>query len=446
MLDMFYGKVRRVVRLAPKNHAKTTWFSHVLPLWLTAVNPDLRIIVASVNSDLAERFQRVNRRELERNEDLIQAFGDFKPVIPEKWTQSELIVNRQIKSPSPTWRAVGSEGAVQGGRADWIIGDDIADIENSTTTLQRDKLDLWVDSDLLGTLEPDGRVLLIGTAKHNDDVYHRRERRAQEDASSWDFKRDDALVDEAAKQTIWPTRWTWDALMEKKSAIGSLAFNRDYRNVAVNEETSLFPLALLRRALRPDLVMLTTYDGPDSIVAGVDYGIVESEREAQASDRDFTVLQNWQLLPGKRFRLTWMLRYRGKGFTEQAQILTSTLQRFSTLRIAISEANQAQRWMSSEILRTSIGSLPIFPHVTTKKAHVDLFEGIPSLSALFEAGAIELPYGDAYSKSMVDVFIQELHGLSVEAHDDTVMAFYLASVGFRKLSGGVSWGVLKTRT
>jgi hypothetical protein len=437
-LRMVRGDLRYVGIQAPKSHAKSTIFTKISTLWLTCVtDPNLRIINASVNSELAERFMRANRRELESNELLIEDFGPFKPDQPEKWTQSELIVRRTSTSQSPTWRAVGSAKPVQGGRSDWAMGDDLADLENSMTQRQRDKLQEWVDGDLLGTLEPDGRALIVGTAKHNDDVLMRIEKKSKLPGSQWHFWRFDAIVDEERKITLWPARWSWDALMAKKAVVGSMTFNRDYRNVATNDETSLFPMAMLERAKNRDAVFEDHYGAGDGeterVIAGIDLAIIENERDAQASDGDYTVVMVWRRADNGRRRLCFGLRKRGLGMTPQITMVESTLRRYPTLRVATVEANQAQRWFASSLLAASKGDLPIRKHVTGKGVRVDIYEGIPSLQALFEANLIELPYGDdERTRAFVDVFINELHGLGVEAHDDTVLAFWLAEIGARR--------------
>ena len=436
---MVRKELRFVGIQAPKSHAKSTIFTKIAPLWLTCTqDPNLRIVNGAVNSDLAERFMRANRRELEINELLIEDFGPFKPDIAEKWTQTELIVRRESSSQSPTWRAVGSQKPVQGGRSDWVFGDDLADLENSMTQRQRDKLQEWFDGDFLGTLEPTGCALVVGTAKHNDDLLMRIERKSKEPGSEWFFKRYDAIVNEERKITLWPARWDWDALQSKKNAIGSLTFNRDYRNVATNDETSLFPMWMLERAKNRDIGFVETYgtaEGEtDPVTAAIDLAIIEDERQAQKADGDYTVIQVWRKAATGRRTLLWGERKRGLGMTPQISLAESTLRRYvASLKVATVEANQAQRWFASSLLTAGRGDLPIKQHVTGRGVRVDIYEGIPSLQALFEAYQIELPYGDERSRAFVDIFVNELHGLGVEAHDDTVLAFWLNEVGLKKL-------------
>jgi hypothetical protein len=222
-------------------------------------------------------------------------------------------------------------------------------------------------------------------------------------------------------------------LMDKKADVGSVTFNRDYRNVAVNDETAIFKMELLNAAKRPDLVMQMTCD-EGTVTAAIDLAIIEDERQAQATDGDYTVIEVWKKTEAGRRQLLWGERRRGMGMTEQVNLAEAILRRYRALKIAIAEANQAQRWFGSALLKQVRGSLPIQKHVTGRGVRADVYEGIPSLLALFEAFEIDLPYGDERSRAFVDVFINELHGMGVESHDDTVLTFWLNEIGIRKLT------------
>jgi phage terminase large subunit-like protein len=429
---------RQIVVRAPKGHAKSTVIGKVIPLWLICcINRDIRGITACVNTELAERFTVSIERELTHNELLQADFGPFYSS-GNVWTKAEFTVIRQSRSPSPTWRAVGSQKSIQGGRADVIIPDDAVDIMNTATQQQRDKFAEWFDGDLLGNLEPGGRVFMVGTSKHHDDQYHRLARNPRWTSKVWD-----AIVNEEQRQALWPERWSWDALMAKRESIGRLSFMRDYRNVCVTSESSPFRLEDLENARRSDLTFATACD-VGSVVAGIDLGIIEDARAAQAADSDYTVPSVWQVHDG-RWRLLWLERFRGMGLHEQAQRLALRLRGYVALKVVTVESNQAQRWMASELLRSDLADLPIRRH-STSRTKADPYEGVPALSALFEAGKVDLPYGDERSREATDILIGELFGLGVERHDDTVMSFYMATIGARQiLSQHVTFTSITTR-
>lgn len=83
--------------------------------------------------------------------------------------------------------------------------------------------------------------------------------------------------------------------------------------------------------------------------------------------------------------------------------------------------------------------LPGVPHTVDKKKH-DLYEGVPAMSALFEADKVTLPAsphhelggGEEDPRAMVDVFVAELHGLGRESHDDSVMCMWARETWARR--------------
>ena len=64
---------------------------------------------------------------------------------------------------------------------------------------------------------------------------------------------------------------------------------------------------------------------------------------------------------------------------------------------------------------------------------MDIYKGVPSLAVLFENRKYRLPRGDDRSVRMTDILTNELVGLGIEAHDDTVMALWIAECGALKM-------------
>jgi hypothetical protein len=61
-----------------------------------------------------------------------------------------------------------------------------------------------------------------------------------------------------------------------------------------------------------------------------------------------------------------------------------------------------------------------------------VFEGVPGLALLFELGRIDLCAARDIERGLVDTLAAELHGLGLEAHDDLVMALWMAVVVIRR--------------
>jgi hypothetical protein len=72
----------------------------------------------------------------------------------------------------PTVSAYGTGGSVIGARADLVIPDDLLDFDNSRTAHQRQLVQRWMHNSLLSRRKSEtGRVIMVGTAWHHEDIY-----------------------------------------------------------------------------------------------------------------------------------------------------------------------------------------------------------------------------------------------------------------------------------
>ena len=84
------------------------------------------------------------------------------------------------------------------------------------------------------------------------------------------------------------------------------------------------------------------------------------------------------------------------------------------------------------------GLTNIVPHVTSGHNKSDMLQGIPGLTILFEQGRVKFPYGDEYSRNIVDLLMGELASIgwtnkgieSIGQHDDCVLSMFMAKRGF----------------
>ena len=110
------------------------------------------------------------RGNLSKGTPLTKIFGEFET---ETWSQDELIVRQRAKHlVAPTVMAAGVQKTLTSQHFDLIIADDIVVPDNCGTKDQREKIyDFYLS--LFDLLEPDGRIVVIGTRYHQDDLYAR---------------------------------------------------------------------------------------------------------------------------------------------------------------------------------------------------------------------------------------------------------------------------------
>jgi predicted phage terminase large subunit-like protein len=159
------GKTPRLILIAPRGAAKTTYVSRLLPAWYFAARPNTSIIAVSHTQEPAEQNSRAVQRLVREHAALLGY--DLVNDAAGRWETSN----------GSLYTAAGVGQAVRGRRADLILVDDPlrsrAEAESETS---RNSLWEFFHSDLLFCLKPRGGVVLIATAYHELDLMCRLER------------------------------------------------------------------------------------------------------------------------------------------------------------------------------------------------------------------------------------------------------------------------------
>jgi len=221
-----------VVIHVPVEHAKSTWFSLVVPLWILCGDRNTQGCIISNTSRQAEGFLRAIKWHIEFNPRLKEDFGDYliprKPTKKDpigKWTDTVIMVQRDEaeQSKDPTILAIGTGGALLGARFDWVIADDILDLKNTQTDILRNKVKIWWDEIVDSRIIDGGRRIVLGTLQHtkdllcelsDNDIYHYVHLSALDEYNT----------------PLWQEQWSYDRIMEKKQSIGTISFLKTMQN------------------------------------------------------------------------------------------------------------------------------------------------------------------------------------------------------------------------
>lgn len=184
-------------------------------------NPNLRILIASNTQIQAEIFLREIKNHFEANDKLKQIFGDY---VGPKWDSREIIVKPRTKHhKESTVTCIGVGGPTASRHYDIIVADDLVDEENARTELQRERLFIWFYKSLIPTLVASGKIYLLGTRWHPNDLY------------GYIIKNTPLiklLVIPAIKEdgtSAWPSEWPIDKLLKIKAEVGLPIFNTQYQ-------------------------------------------------------------------------------------------------------------------------------------------------------------------------------------------------------------------------
>jgi hypothetical protein len=186
--------------LAPWRHGKTTLCTIRLALWEIGKNPDVRVRIICADDDEAILRVSAIRRYLESPE-YRWIFPHIEPGRLGDWSKHRLFVNRTSPGPDPTLEAAGVFTGEAGGGNDLIVLDDIVTYQNSILrpSLRNQVFDV-MSAVWLRRVEPDTRIVAVGTTWHVDDAYQKL--RKQGGRWRWlvqgvsdDFERIDCHVD-----------------------------------------------------------------------------------------------------------------------------------------------------------------------------------------------------------------------------------------------------------
>jgi phage terminase large subunit-like protein len=338
----------------------------------------------------------------------------------------------------------GFGSSVRGAHPYWIVVDDGLKDNVIYSALQRQKSIDYFHSVIMNMLVPGGQIIVVGTPFHASDLYgdlKSKSRFATNNKKGWFVIEYPAIFPDG--RILWPHRWSFFDLMDKRSTQGNIIFSRENLCRPITNEASIFPLKVLERSLlRMENYTLVRNrdDFPikfNKVVTGCDFAISANVGS------DYTVFTTWGVddETGERWLLNFY-RDKGKTFHEQMQILKGINARFRPDTMVM-EQNTFQQIFVQE---SDKQGLPVIGH-TTGIDKYDLKTGWPGLAIDFERGKIHIPIGDTYSQNVKDLIFSDLGSVaftdkgleSVGEHDDISSSFWLAKLAANLITTGFKY-------
>jgi len=206
-------------------HAKSTWFSLILPLWFFINDRNTHGAILSNTATQASGFLSAIKWHIENNDRFKNDFPEIIPDYKRKWTEKEIMLvrDKDKQGRDPSLIARGTGNAILGTRFEWVIADDICDLDNTANEAQRQKTLNWWNEELDSRVVEGGRKIVIGTLQHNDDLLC-----TLSDNKYYKYICLKGLSDNNVP--LWGEYWSYERLMKKKETIGSLAFEKVIQN------------------------------------------------------------------------------------------------------------------------------------------------------------------------------------------------------------------------
>lgn len=424
--DKLVAQNKRVCVLSPRDSGKSFFFNLAYPIWKVITTPGGSGFIFSATKQQAQIILDIIKVEIENNPKLQWLLPQGSKRV---WSATHIKL-----SNGHHIYARGYGTRVRGGHPNWIVVDDgINDDSGFSETVRRKAVDYFYSA-ITNMIVPGGQIIVVGTPFHTSDLYGDLSRNKE-----YVYRRYKAINDDGT--ALWEVRYPISRLLARKREIGPIRFAREFQCEPIADEMSLFPYRLFKgepaEAMAVRLGMSAEYWEERGVTRyiGVDFAISSNV------SADYTVIF---VVGVDKHGNRWIIEiFRAKGLSYQAQL--STINRLGRLydpAAVMLEANQMQTIFGNELQRTT--DLPIYKHTTGAEKHA-LDKGVPSLRVLLENGKVRIPRGDKRSVRRTDTFIDEMRNFtflkgkvaSVGAHDDTVMAFWLANLAIKR--GGVTF-------
>lgn len=270
---MTAGEIDRLAVFMPPGAAKSTYASILYSPWHLAQRPADCVIAASHTAELAEKWGR-------RVRNLI---SEHRLVLGLDLAPDSQAAGRWETSAGGEYFAAGVGGAIAGRRADLVVIDDpVRSREDADSELIRDKTWDWYKSDLYTRLKPSGRIVLIQTRWHEDDLAGRLLTDMAQGGDHWEVISLPAVAEandplgRSVGQALWP-EWEGTAELDRKRrAVGPREWSALYQQRPAPEEGDYFKAEWLKPYERePARDTLRIYGGSDYAVTadGGDYTV-----------------------------------------------------------------------------------------------------------------------------------------------------------------------------
>jgi len=361
----------------PPRHGKSEYISKFLPAWYLLNFPEKRVILTSYEASFAFDWCYKTREVYK----YLRHFFNAPNLKVER-------MNYWLTEQNGSMNAIGAGGAITGKGADLLIIDDpIKNAEQALSSGQREKLWEWFNAVALTRLEPKGKIIIVQTRWHEDDLAGR----LLKTSNKWNLLKMPAIDDDG--KALWEERFSVEYLEEIKRQIGTYWWNCLYQQEPISQDNRIFKTEYWRY-----------YD------TEVEDGFVIQSWDTAfktSTLNDYSVCTTWAVADGKYYLLDL---YRGKiEFPDLVRQVKAEFDKHKPRIILIEDAASGQS-LIQQLRRDT--ALPIKP----VKAEKDKVVRANLILPLLENGLVYLPSNSIKTRDVVE----ECASFPLGAHDDIV--------------------------
>jgi len=460
----------------PPHHAKSELFCQNYVTWRIVQDPNIRVLLVSASADRAKKNLDGIKNRLDKDMLVYKRLkDDFAPAEGyngngAKWTSDMILVNPDIRprnvSGHPTVQALGIRKKIYGARADLIILDDCADLDNAHEFPKQIE---WIQSIIGSRLEPGtGKLIIVGTRLAAQDLYSeiRKPEWYVTGESPYTYLSQPAVLEMTEDPKTWKTLWPktnvepmglekvepdetglypmWDgpALAEKRNQMSAETWSRVEMQAQISQSTTFTQAEIdgCTNGGRLPGIIVPGFPGvrPEGmaglyVVAGLD---------PAATNYTAMVVVGADLSTGRRYLLdVW--NQHGALPAQTAAVMKEWTRRYGINEWRIETNAYQQSIMQDEDLRTWMTTRGVrMTGHTTGKNKWDTQWGVATLANLFKGweqgtNAIEFPSrrNHAGIQSLVEQLVAWYPTVTTAKApvQDCVMALWFVEIRCREL-------------
>lgn len=254
--DVDKGTCRRLIITMPPRHGKSEVCTRLFPAWFTGRHHAAQVIVAGYSETFAiEEFGSEIRNHMIKHE--------FKQVFPGTLLDANAKSSSFIKTTKRNKITItGVGGKTTGKGADLMIIDDpLKNAEEADSAGHREKIWDWYTSTIRTRLMPGGRIVIIMTRWHDDDLVGRildPEGPVRDSIKNWTVLHLPAIFDEGTKneRALWPEWYPLEELKAIKADISPRWWSALYQGNPSPEDGDYFKKKMFSTYRQDELLPL----------------------------------------------------------------------------------------------------------------------------------------------------------------------------------------------
>tara|TARA_R100000353_G_scaffold139603_1_gene99354 strand:- start:137 stop:1615 length:1479 start_codon:yes stop_codon:yes gene_type:complete len=405
------GKLKRLIINMPPRHSKSELASYLMPAWFLGRNPKLKIIQATMNTELATRFGR-KVRDLIADPMYTQIFPDTD------LKQDSQAAGRWETSKGGEYFAAGVGAAMTGRGADLLIIDDPHSEQDALSSTAYDHTYEWYTSGPRQRLQPGGSIIIVQTRWSKKDLTGRLLNEQMKDtmADQWELIEFPAIL--PSGNPVWPEFWNKDELLSVKASLSPTKWNAQWQQNPTSEETAMVK--------REWWQVWTKNKVPRLKYILQSYDTAFSKKETA----DYTAITTWGIFdPDEDNTEHIILLDAQKGrynFPELKEVAADQYEYWEPDMVLI-EAKASGQPLADELLRIDIPVLTYSPGRRKRGGGVDKVTRMHMVAPLFEAGRVWAP-----EETFAEDVIEEVASFPNGDYDDYCDSMTMALIRFRQ--------------